>query len=180
MIRNRPAFDTKNAGIIRVEGLQEVQRLLTEQLPARARSRVLTRALRAAAVPMRDAARLNAAGLGGSGALATAMAIWSLRKGRAARDTVASVEIGPRRSNKAALAKYFSFYGKKPTPKRLAGGLNYGHLVEWGTKRTPPRRFMQRAFDAHAERAVEIFRRDIGGFIEREAIKIGAQNGVKR
>jgi HK97 gp10 family phage protein len=165
-------------GSIRVDGLREVQKLLVEQLPARARTRVLARALRAGAVPMRDAARINAAGLGGSGALAKSMGIWTRK--RSGRDTAASVEIGPRRSSKAALARYFSYYGKKPTPKQMAAGLRHGHLVEWGTRRTPPRRFMQRAFDAHAERAVEIFRRDIGGFIEREAIKIGAQNGVKR
>lgn len=156
---------------VRVDGLRDVERLLTEQLPERVRATVIARALREAAKPMLAAAKANAASLGGSGALALSMGIRRQRKG-VRGNTVASVYIGPIRGNKAALARYFAYYGKRPTPKQLRSGIRHGHLVEWGTRRTPARRFMQRAFDAHARDAVRIFGKDIGGFIEREAAKI--------
>ena len=164
-----------------VEGLRHVDAFLARELPGKMGAATIARGLRLAAKPMRDAARANAIALGGSGALALAITVWRTRKGmKSGGDTVASVEVGPRRNSKAALARYYAFYGKRPTPAMLINGIRHGHLVEWGTMRTAPRRFMQRAFDAQAQNSVAIFSRDIGALAERTAARHAAKQGFQR
>ena len=166
---------------VKVSGLREVNDFLTRELPAKVAATAIAQALRMAAKPIRDAARSNAVALGGSGALALAISAWRTKKNvKVGTDTAASVEVGPRRGNKAALARYYAFYGKKPTPKMLQGGIRHGHLVEWGTKRTAPRRFMQRAFDAQAQNGVAIFEREIGAVVEKAALNYAAKNGSRQ
>jgi hypothetical protein len=161
---------------VKVLGLKDVEQFLARELPGKMGARTIARGLRLAAKPMRDAARANAAGLGGSGALALATTVWSARPTKGG-NTVASVEIGPRRNSKAALVRYYAYYGKKPTPRMLRNGIRHGHLVEWGAKRTAPRRFMQRAFDATVHDSVAIFQRDIGALAERTARAFHARQG---
>lgn len=167
---------------VRVEGLEHVNRAL-RQLSIQAQQRALARALSQAARPIRDAARSNAQKIAGSGALAMAVSTWRNRKGERARgtNTFASVEVGPRRSNKRALAAYYSFYkGRTPSPRQLQLGIRHGHLVEFGTKRTPARRWLTAAFDSQGTQAIERFRQVVGPAIEREARRLARQQGARR
>ena len=159
-----------------IEGLPYVADVLTNRLPAKVNQRAVVAALKFAAVPMRRAAKANAQALGGSGALAMSLGIWQRRRGQKTGATFGSVEVGPRRGNKRALAAYYNFYkGRTPTPKQLQAGIRHGHLVEFGTKRTAPRRFMQRAFDAKARESVDRFYEVLATAVEREAAKAGRE-----
>jgi len=116
-----------------VEGLADLEKLMTRSLPVTARRRVVQSAMVKAVKPVRDSIRAKYNALGGSGALARSVAAWRVRKAlRGKPDTFASIEVGPKRSNKRALAQYFNSRGITPTPARLINGIRHGHLVEFG------------------------------------------------
>jgi len=161
---------------VQVRGLKELTETLTRVLPAKVQQKAVATALRKAAGPMVRAARASYKANARSGSLAAAMAIWRNRKGERRRGstTFASVELGPRRSNKRALVKYYSYYRGKPTPAQLRLGIRHGHLIEFGTKRgTPAYRILTRAFDAHGRKAIDAFGAELGKAIEKEAARRG-------
>lgn len=161
---------------VQVLGLKELTETLTKALPAKVQQRAVAAALRKAAAPMVTAARSGYSSHAQSGSLATAMTAWRNRKQERRRgsQTFASVEIGPRRSSKRALAQYYAFHGRKPTPAQLRLGIRHAHLIEWGTKRgTPALRILTRAFDSRARAAVDAFGKELGAAIEREAARRG-------
>lgn len=161
---------------VQVSGLRELQETLLRTLPAKVQSRAVATALRKAAQPMVVAARAGYKARARSGSLAAATSVWRDRKSERRRgtSTFASVEIGARRSNRKALAKYYEFYGRKPTPAQLRLGIRHAHLIEWGTARgTPALRILTRAFDSHARAAVAAFGKELGAAIEKEAARRG-------
>lgn len=158
---------------IQVDGLRHLEKLLTESLPAKAQTKVMVRALRRAGRPMVNSARSAYRAIGGSGALAQATSIWQRRKG-VRGNTAGSVEIGPKRSNKAALSKYYQHYRKRATPKSLIGGVRHGHLVEFGFRSRAGRSVAGRGIlggvmDKHGRAVVDSFGAIMGREIEREA-----------
>ena len=64
----------------RVDGLKYATDFLAKELPGKMGAATIARGLRLAAKPLRDAARANAAGLGGSGALAMSIQVWRTRR----------------------------------------------------------------------------------------------------
>ena len=161
---------------VKVEGLQHLQKLLTEALPAKAQTKVMARALKRAARPMVDSARAGYRAIGGSGALAQATSAWQRKRGALRGDTVASVEVGPRRSNRAALAKYYAHYRKRANSRTLMAGIRHGHLVEWGFQHPggaaiPGKGILGAAYDRHAQAAVSGFGAIMGEEIEKEAAR---------
>lgn len=162
---------------IKVEGLQHLQDLLTTQLPAKAQTKVMVRALKKAGRPMVTTVRGAYRGLSGSGALAQATTMWQRKKGTLGRNTFASVEIGPKRGNKSALAKYYSHYRKRATPKSLIAGIRHGHLVEFGFthrggKAVAGKNILGAAMDKHGRSAITEFGAILGAEIEREALRV--------
>jgi hypothetical protein len=161
---------------IKIDGLQHLEHLLTTALPAKASKKVMVRALKKAGRPMVNAARSGYRAIGSSGSLAEATSIWQRKKGAQRGDTFGSVELGPRRSNKAALARYYQHYRKLATPRSLMRGIRHGHLVEFGfTNRAgrsvAGRRVLDKVMAEHAQRAISEFRSILGGEIEREAVR---------
>lgn len=162
---------------IQIDGLRHLEKLLTETLPAQAQTKVMVRALKVAGRPMVNAARIGYRSIGGSGALAQATSVWQRKKGALRGDTFASVEIGPKRGNKAALAKYYQHYNKRATPRTLMGGIRHGHLVEFGFRHRGGRSVAGRgvlgnAMERHGRAAVEGFGSILGKQIEREALRM--------
>lgn len=167
--------------IIDVQGLRHLEDVLLRQIPAEARQGVLAGALKEAAKPIIAAAKQGYDALDGSGSLSMAMGSWRSKRAERYGNTFASVEIGPRRSNRKALAAYYAYYGRKVTGKMLSRGLRHAHLVEWGTSRTPARRVLTRAFDAQAPAAVKSFGTILGKRLDRAIARMGRQQrkGVK-
>jgi len=125
---------------MKTKGLEEVSRALENSFPKDSKQRSVLQAA------MRDAgrqtalveAKLRAAGLGGSGALAAALTYRnrSLREIKTAR-VFAGVELYVKRNMAIAIKRYESFYKVK-----VKDGIRHGHLVEFGTKRTAARPFI--------------------------------------
>ena len=162
---------------IKIDGLQHLEQLLTESLPAKASKKVMVRALKKAGRPMVNATRSGYRAIGGSGSLAQATGIWQRKKGAQRGNNFASVEIGPRRSNKAALSKYYQHYRKSVRPKTLTGGIRHGHLVEFGYKHTggqsiAGRGVLGNALDRHGQSSIAEFGSILGAEIEREALRM--------
>ncbi len=163
---------------VKVLGLRELERKLTQQIPKKAQAKVVNRALRKAAKPMVQTARLRAR-RGKSNALSIAMSIWQVKKRTKLRN-FGSVEFGPRRNNKRAIAAYWDFYAARtPTASDIINGIRHGHLVEWGTKTTPAHPFMRPALDAHGRQTIADFGKILGREIEKEAAR-GVRQGRRR
>lgn len=161
---------------VEITGLRELRETLTRSLPAKVQRKAVASALRNAAQPMVKAAKASYRALGGSGSLAVATGVWRNRKAerKGSALTFASIEVGPRRSNRRALATYYAHYrGRTPTPHQLSLGIRHGHLVEWGTTHSAARRIMTRVFDTHARAAVERFGGELARAIEKEAERRG-------
>lgn len=170
---------------VKVDGLQHLEKVLTEMLPAKAQTKVMVRALKRSARPMVNAVRSGYRSLGGSGALAQSVSAWQRRKGALRGDTFASVEIGPKRGNRAALRKYYQHYRKAARPKTLIGGIRHGHLIEFGFrhrggKSVAGKGIMGGAFQRHSRSAVDGFGKVMGAEIEREAARLGRLQGGRR
>ena len=162
---------------LKVEGLDHLQRVLTEQLPAKAQTKVMVRALKRSARPMVDAARAGYRSLGASGSLAQATNAWQRKKGALRGDTFASVEVGPRRRNRAALAKYYEYYRKAVRPKALINGVRHGHLVEFGFKHrggksVAGKGILGGVMERYGRQAVAEFGTYMAAEIEREAARL--------
>src|SRR3990172_1878100 len=160
---------------VQVLGLKHLTEVLTRTIPAEARQGVIVGALKEAAKPIITTAKQGYRALDGSGSLAIATTVWRSRKAERYGQHFASVEVGPRRSNRKALAAYYAFYGRKPTPAMLKLGIRHAHLVEWGTRRTGAKRVLTKAFDSNAQAAVKTFRQILGERIERAAARAGRQ-----
>lgn len=161
---------------VKVEGLQHLQKVLTEALPQKAQTRVMVRALKKAGRPMVGAARDAYRSLGGSGSLAQATTAWQRKKGALRGDTFASVEIGPKRSNRSALARYYAFYRKRTNPRTLMAGIRHGHLVEFGFQHRGGRMVAAKgilgaAMERYGTQAVSSFGAIMAAEIEREAAR---------
>jgi hypothetical protein len=170
---------------VQVEGLQHLQQVLTEAIPAKAQTKVIARALKRSARPMVNAARAGYQSIGGSGALAQATSAWQRKKGQLRGETFASVEVGPRRSNRASLRKYYEFYRKRVRPKTLIAGIRHGHLVEFGFTHTGGQRIAGRGIlgtvmDRYGRQAVADFGAIMGEEIEREAERQARRQGASR
>lgn len=166
---------------VQVEGLDQLRDALSQQLPKKAQKKVMVRALKASARPMVRQIKTAYRALGGSGALAQASTIWQRKKGTSPRETFASIELGPKRSNKAALAKYYAFYRKKGSTKALMGGIRHGHLVEFGFTHVGGRAvagkgILDAAFQRHGKSAVDGFGQILGAEIEKEARRLGRRS----
>lgn len=165
---------------VKVDGLQHLQKVLTEALPQRAQRKVMVRALKKAARPMVGAARDAYRGLGASGSLAQATSSWQRKKGTLRGETFASVEVGPRRSNRSALARYYAFYRKRTNPRTLMAGIRHGHLVEFGFqhrggKKVAAKGILGAALERYGTQAVTSFGTFMAEEIEREAARQARQ-----
>jgi HK97 gp10 family phage protein len=159
---------------IEVLGLKHLEDVLLRQIPAEARQGVMVGALKEAAKPIVAAAKQGYSALDGSGSLAIATSTWRSRRAERHGNHFASVEVGPRRSNRKALAAYYVYYGRKLTPRALNNGIRHAHLVEWGTARgMRAHRVMTRAFDSQAPAAVKSFTSILGKRIERATARMG-------
>lgn len=167
---------------VQIQGLQHLERLLTQTLPKTVQQSVVAGALREAARPIVAAAKAGYRGLGGSGSLAQATTAWRNRKAERRGGHFASVEVGPRRGDRKALALYYAYYRSRKgvAVKTLRAGIRHGHLVEWGTKRATGRRIMTKAFDTMGPQAVSQFRRILGERIEKAAARAGRSQRVRR
>lgn len=155
---------------VKVDGLKQIEDKLLRLIPKKAQQKVLRRGLRKAGNPMLQHLRAGAR-RGKSNSLSIAMRVWNVKKGQT-RITAASVEMGPKRSDKRAIAAYWSFYtGQTPTPAQFLNGIRHGHLVEWGTKHSPAKPFMRPGFDANARTLIARFQKIMGKEIELEAAK---------
>ncbi len=160
---------------VQVLGLRHLRDVMLKSIPVKAHERVVIAAIRKAFKPMVAAAKINAVKT--SGALAGSIQLWKVSKRKKAKQkkTFASAEIGPRRSNKKAMARYVLEYGVTAlTPEQVTLGLRYGHLVEYGipSRQIAAQPFLRPAFDSHALEGVNNFAKEWGKAIEREAIRL--------
>ena len=167
---------------IEVLGLRHLRDVLIKQIPAKAQEKVVVAALRQSFKPMVQAAK-NAAEKE-SGALAGSIQLWkvSKRKKRNKSTAFASVEIGPRRSSKKAIARYLLHYGKSSlTPDQLRLGLRYGHLIEYGIPAygIGARPFLRPAFDSKAGSGVNDFRKEFGRAIDKESRRLAKKQNKR-
>lgn len=163
-----------------VQGLDEIRKTLEQRIPKKAQHKVIARALKIAAKPMIRAARGNAIGMNGSGALSKSITAWTEKKSKSKKNGhFASVHVGPKRANKSQIAAYYQHYGKRPTPVRLKQGIFHGHFVEFGhvvrtrsgTVSVPARPFLRPAQAAHDKKLVKEFGAILAAEIEKEAAK---------
>ena len=169
---------------VKTEGLAHLVETL-QLLSTQGQRQAMAGALRQAARPMVRQAKSAYRSLGGSGALAQSVAAWQRRKGLLRGETFASIEVGPKRSNRAAVAKYYAFYRKKARTKGLVSGIRHGHLVEFGfTHRGGAsiggRGILGAAFQANSQSAVQEFGRFLGQRIDRIAAKQAAKQAATR
>jgi hypothetical protein len=170
---------------IKVEGLRHVTDVLINKIPAKARGNVVSGALRRAFKPMVLDAKVGAAQSKhkSSGALAQSIRIWRVSRRRRGnpKKTFMRMEIGPKRSDKRALGRYYSFYGvKEVTASRLVNGIRHGHLIEYGApgRNVKKRPFLRPAFARHGRGSIERFRKELKVAIEREARRLGRKQVV--
>lgn len=172
---------------VEVRGLKELTDTLVRDLPARAQAGVVRRALKKAIKPMVIGAKAAyaqaAASTRSSGSLETAAATWgvSVRKRRRINgvDTIASIDLGPRRDNKIALAQYYDFYGKTPSLNALSLGIRHGHFIEFGvqSRSIGGKNILQRVADTYFSTVINNFRKEYGRDIERTARRIARRQG---
>ena len=164
---------------VKVEGLAHLRDVLIDKIPAQAREKVVVSALRRSFKPMVVAAKQNAARADNphSLALSESIKLWkvSRRKKKKKSDTFATVEIGPRRSDKRALARLFTFHNRKTiTPDQLRLGIRHGHLVEYGvpSRGIPAQPFLRPAADSKAAAGISAFRKELGRAIDKQARRL--------
>ena len=159
---------------VKVEGLAHLRDVLIDKIPAQAREKVVVSALRRSFKPMVVAAKVKAVKT--SGALAESIKLWkvSKRKKKVKSDTFATVEIGPRRSDKKALGRYLAEYRETITPKDLKLGIRHGHLVEYGvpSRGIPAQPFLRPAADSKAAAGISAFRKELGRAIDKQARRL--------
>lgn len=155
-----------------VKGLQELRRTMEEKLPKQVQSNVMAAALKEAGRPMKNAAKANAR-RGRSGALAQAITFWNEKKKvRDKKGKFARVHLGPKRSLRGAIKKYYAYYGRKNVSiAALKNGIRHGHLVEFGTSKMAARPFLRPAQAAHDKKLIQVFGRILGEKIEKAAEK---------
>lgn len=160
---------------MRIEGLDELRRAM-QNLPERMQKNVLSKAVNAGALIIRDDARVRVpilkipdprriAGL-------LRRMVRSTRGVR--RGTEASAFVSVRRLTKGAIRKF-----KRLTGKSGAQNPNdawYWRFVEFGTSKAPAQPFLRPAFDHQKERAAMAIKDELLAGIEREA----SQSGGKR
>lgn len=106
----------------KLQGMREIESRMAE-LGGLAGPKLLLRTTRRSMIPLRRKAADNALAFNQSGALSKSVTIVTVKpKGIEA----ASVQVGPKKKHRAALAKRNDFY------KRKDKGVYYGHLVEFG------------------------------------------------
>ncbi len=168
---------------VKVLGLREVTKTLTKKLPPKARGKVVARAMRIAARAMVRTAK-SAASRGKSGSLTASTSIWQDKKrSKGDRGTFVRLHLGPRRSNKAAILKYWTFYtGRTARPEDIASGIRHGHLVEFGvpSKGIPARPFLRPAFDRHGREFIKSFGKIMALEINKEATKQARKQSRRR
>ena len=161
---------------LQVTGLKDLEKKLIREIPVKARSNVMARALKISAKPMIATAKSKAMNGDSSGALSMAIAPWTETKSKTRKAGLfVRVHVGPRRSNKKALARYFGFYGIAPTPKQFKRGIYHGHFVEFGSKGRSPKPFLRPALAAHGPQLIKSF-----GAIMAQEIERQAKKGVKQ
>jgi hypothetical protein len=166
--------------IAEIKGLENVEQLLGKTgLQAKTKKQVVQRALIKAARPLVNVAASRFRRLGGSNSLATSMKAYRVRKG-GSRRTFASVEVGPKRGDKRALAAYFRHYGKTPTPRRLQLGIRHGHLVEFGSENNEvARRILENTARSQFRNVVNGFNKNIGKEIDAAVRKHRLKTGQR-
>jgi hypothetical protein len=180
------AINESGTGVVnlRIEGLQALDKTLS-QLPHNIQRNVIRRALRRAAKPIVTRAKQKYGSIERSGALAESVAAYGskipLRK-KDGTPTAARIGIGPKRSNKKAIAKYYRHYYKKTaTPSQLINGIRHGHLVEFGFsheggKSITPRHILANILQAKGTAAVRLFRTHLGREVDKEVVKLRLAN----
>lgn len=170
---------------IQVDGLKHLEEAL-KAISLQAQRKVMSGALKDSARPMVRAAKSAYRGLGGSGALAQSMGAWQSRKRGRGSQTFVSIEVGPKRSNYAALARYYAYYRKgRGSAKGIRDGIRHGHLVEFGFQHrggraVGGRRILSGIVQQGGPAAVQEFGRFLGKRIEREAQRQAARQGGRR
>lgn len=144
---------------VEVVGLAEVTRELERIAGQMTGQKILRRAASKSMRPMKTAAKVNAASVKESGAMAAAMSL-TTRAGAAVKglgenigasgDTAVVAAVFPRNKQKRALAIYNAFHNRAggKGQKKPATRLRHLHLVEFGTKRTAAKWPLTRAYDA--------------------------------
>lgn len=104
-----------------------------------------------------------------SGALSDSIAPRAVSLARSlAQGKGAIVHVTPLRGDRAAMAKYISFYytgrGKTAPAKMITSGIRHGHLVEFGTVKTGARPFLWPAAEQGRSAYVKAFAK----FVEKK------------
>lgn len=147
---------------IEAAGIRELAEAFQE-LPRRAQSKVVRRAIRIASTPVLKQARLNAPTKG-----STEDATGTLRKslGRRIRTNkytgTTTAFVGPRRGFSVTTTT-------KGGRKVVRNAVRYAHLYEFGTARAKPHGFMRRAHEATKGTSENTLRTEIAAGVEREA-----------
>jgi HK97 gp10 family phage protein len=161
------------AEFVKVEGLKNVEKLLTNLGPALG-FKALRSGMMAASRPMFLAAKANAAATGLKGYDSDAMAAAMSRGTRKVTPNRTTLWIGPKNKHKKALAIYNSYHGTDL--KRLP----YFHLVEWGAERgekgsMSAQPFMRPAFAATSRMVVS----NLGDEIRKAVDKVKRKHASK-
>lgn len=164
------AIDVK----VKVDGLKELTRQLTKELPAKTGPTIIRRSIRKSFDPMLKAAKLKAGQSRhiSSGALQASIGMFSKRPTRS-KKTAARLVIAPRRSDKKALQQYLDFYDRAVKPQTFLRGISHGHFVEFGvpSRGIPANPFMRPAFDMHGRSGISEFDRIYKLEVEKAILK---------
>jgi len=163
----------------KVEGLKELTQTLTRELPAKTGATVVASTFRRSFRPMVKTAKQKAAAGPGSGALAQSIGMWRDRKVRGGRSgkTAVRMRIGPKRSNRKAILRYLTFYGKELSAKRINAGIRHGHFVEYGvpSRGISARPFLRPALDIHGKEGInnfaDLFGKEIDKALSKKSFK---------
>jgi len=175
------------AATARIEGLESAMAAMGAAFPKdpSQQSRLVNAAMRSAAVQtILVSAKLRAAAMDGSGALAESIGIRakSRKKIMTAR-RVGGIEVTPIRYNAKAMAMYINHYytqrGKNPDQSVAIDGIRHGHLVEFGSKNNAARPFLWPAARSKKTAYTNLFAKSLKKKTEL-AVKRRAKRAGKR
>lgn len=136
---------------IELRGIRELGRQL-DRLDQKLAIKALRSAMQRAMLPMLKAARANAMAVKDSGALAAAMGRWSRARKGSTGGVLVNVFLGPKATNKRALALWNAAHPNTKPIKRL----QHAHLVEFGSEEFPqPRPVLRNAYMANRIKVVQ-------------------------
>lgn len=152
------------AATIELKGVSSVIAAL-ENLPVALRKSAETAVLRAGAVPIRKAAKANAAKSKDTGLLQKSIGL-ALR----GKPGNKSVRIGPRLGMRQKVTRTNKRTGEKR--EEIADPNNYSHLVEYGTSHSSAKPFIRPAIDSAQGEVVDAMATGLDKHLTRVAVRL--------